>query len=557
MTPRGSRVVASLLAGLLVLSAVTGVAVATGEEQVIGRPDLDLSLAENRVQPGTQLTLQFGLSNSGQLRSGGPEALQQEVRTARNVRMTVAESKDGTVTVKTGTQTLGTMGHGAVKTVPVVVEIPETATPGTYRIPVEIRYDYSVIANYDPINAAPGYTDVSYAGSSRTEREVVTVVVEDEPRFRVANQSSEAVTAGDTGTLSFSIENIGTQSARSARVRLQSSSPAVQFGDRTNPSRNLDTYVDSLAPGETTTVTTQVVTTRDVAPGTYPVDAQVEYEDPNGIPDRSRSMVVGVDVRDEQTFRITAVNSTLRVGDDGTVSGRMVNEGPNPVRNAVVVFQPSSRTLHASETEYAVGDLPSGEAAHFAFEFDVSQEADPGPRMLSYVVRYRNVDDEIRRSTPVDAAVGVGAEVNQFDVDRGRTTVKAGSSGTITIHVTNTGTEPVTDIEAKLFVDDTLSSANDQAFVSRLGPNETATLLFDVGAASGIIAKEYPVAVDFSYEDESGDTELSDTYRVPITVTEPVERDRPWPLIGGVGLLAGAAILGVFARRRGWLDRLR
>ena len=557
MIPRGSRVVASLLAGMLVLSAVAGGAAAPGEEQVIGRPDVDLSLAENRVQPGTELTLQVGLSNSGQLRSGGPEALQQEVRTARNVRMTVAGSKDGTVTVKTGTLSLGTMRHGAVNTVPIVVEIAETAPPGTYRIPVEIRYDYSVIANYDPINAAPGYTDVSYGTSSRTEREVVTVVVEDEPRFRVGNQSSEAVTAGDTGTLSFSIENIGTQPARSARVRLQSSSSAVQFGDRNNPSGSFDTYIDSLAPGETTTVSAQVVTTRDVAPGRYPVDVHVEYEDPNGIPDRSRSMVVGVDVRDEQTFRISAVNSTLRVGDDGTVSGRVVNEGPNPVRNAVVVFEPSSQTLHASETEYAVGDLAADEAAHFAFEFDVSEEADPGPRMFSFVVRYRNVDDEIRRSTPVDAAVEVGAEVDQFDIEPGRTTVEAGSSGTVTIHVTNTGTEPVTDVEAKLFVDDPLSSANDEAFVSRLEPNETTTLKFDVGAASGIIAKEYPVAVDFSYEDESGDTELSDTYRVPITVTEPVERDRPWTLLGGIGLLAGAAILGVFARRRGWLSRLR
>lgn len=551
------RGTAAVLAALLVLSLGSGGGVATGEEQVIGRPALDLSLADNRVRPGTQVTLQIGLANSGQLRSGGPEPLQQEVRTARNVRITVEGEETHPFAVKTGALTLGTMPHGAVKTVPVVLEVDETAPPGTYRIPVEVRYDYSIIANYDPINAAPGYTDVSYAGSARTERETVTVVVEDEPRFRVVNQTAEPVTAGDTGTLAFTLENVGTQPAKSARIRLQSSSSAITFGDMNRPSPTLDTYVSSLAPGETTTVSAQVVTSRDVAPGAYPVAVHVEYEDPGGIQERSRPMAVGVQVRDEQSFGVRAINSSLRVGDDGTVSGTVVNEGPMGVENAVLVFEPGSRTIHPSETEYAVGDLAVDDTARFAFEFDVSEEADAGPRLLSFVVRYRNPDGEIRRSTPVDAPVRVGEEIDRFAVEPGRTSLEAGSHRTVSLRVTNSGRDPITDVEAKLFADDPLSSANDEAYVSRLGPGETTTLTFDVGATAGIIAKDYPVAVDFSYEDAAGDRELSDTHRVPITVTEPTERDRPWPLLGGVGLVATAAAFGLIARRRGLLRRPR
>lgn len=543
MTIQIGRGLAATLVILLVLTSVAGVASASGNDQVIGRPNLDLSLAENRISPGTQMTLQIEITNSGQIRSGGPASLQEEVRTARNVRVAIGDSGKGPYTVKTGGLSLGTMPHGAVKTVPVVVEFDETADPGTYEIPVELRYDYSVIASYDPIKSAPGYTDVSYSGSSRTEHESVTVVVEDEPRFRVTNQSSEPVIAGDTGSLEFTIENIGTQPARSARINLQSSTSAVQFGDRTQPSPTLDTYVSSLAPGETTTVNARVVTSRDTASGEYPVSVHVNYKDPSGIQERSRQMTVGVEVRDEQTFKIRAVNSTLRVGDDGTVTGTLANEGPNAVGNAVIVFETKSQTIHASETEYAVGDLAVGETAGFAFEFDVSEEADAGPRMLSYVVRYRNVDDEIRRSTPVDARVQVGTEVDQFTVEPDMTTVEAGSQETVTVRVTNTGTDPVTDIESKLFVDDPLSSANDEAFVPRLEPGQSSTLQFDVGATAGVIPKDYPVAIDFSYEDADGDSELSKTHRVPITVTEQPERELPWELLIGILLV----ILGVGA----------
>ncbi|MDX1745444.1 MAG: NEW3 domain-containing protein, partial [Halobacteriales archaeon] len=176
-------------------------------------------------------------------------------------------------------------------------------------------------------------------------------------------------------------------------------------------------------------------------------------------------------------------------------------------------------------------------------------------RLLSFIVRYRNPDGEIRRSTPVDAPVRVGKEVDRFTVEPGRTTVEAGSHRTVSLQVTNTGTDPITDVEAKLFADDPLSSANDEAFVSRLEPGETTTLTFDLGATAGIIAKDYPVAVDFSYEDAAGDRELSDTHRVPITVTEPTKRERPWPLLGGVGLAAVGAVLGLIARRRGLFER--
>jgi hypothetical protein len=272
------------------------------------------------------------------------------------------------------------------------------------------------------------------------------------------------------------------------------------------------------------------------------VAAAVVYENPSGITERSKPLQLAVDVREEQSFAVREVHSTLSVGDDGTVTATLVNEGPTDVGNAVVVYPSEGRTLSPTETEYAVGDLASGDASTFQFEFDVGEEADAGPRMPSFVVRYRNAGGEVRRSEPIDVPVKVGPEEDPFRVEPVATTVDAGGQTTVELEVTNTGAEPLTDVEAKLFADDPLSSDNDEAFVGQLAPGESTTMTFAVGAAGGIIAKTYPVSVDFTYEDPSGDTELSDTYRVPIDVIEPSDGGVPWPILAGVGVVVVALV---------------
>jgi uncharacterized membrane protein len=129
----------------------------------------------------------------------------------------------------------------------------------------------------------------------------------------------------------------------------------------------------------------------------------------------------------------------------------------------------------------------------------------------------------------------------------------AGSSGTLELRVRNTLEEPVTDVSAKLYVEDPITSGDDEAFVERLEPGQTATLTFEVGAARSAIEKPYPIQVDFRYDDADGDTLISDTYQLPVTV-EVRERGSglPLPLVGaGVALLAVVGGVLYWRRRNG------
>jgi hypothetical protein len=530
-----------VLVGVLVLSLLSMPVAA--KYSVIGGPSIELSAHDNHVTAESRATLSVSVANDGSLDQGGPADLEQRVKTARNVRMTVLSDRiDAPITLKSGEALVGNVPEGGLQR-PVTFKLDiGDAAPGAYRIPIRVEYDYTVAAHYWQTGGPPGYSDVEYTDLTKSEIKYVTLVVEDRPEFEIVDRTSESITAGDTGTLSFELKNVGTQTATDARVRLRSNHTTVRFGEYAAPQPTAGVFVSSLDPGETTTVEVQAVASRDVSPGSYPVIAGVEYEDPSGITERSSPLQFGVKIRPEQSFAVRDVASNLSVGDDGTVTATLVNEGPTDVGNAVVVYPSEGRTLSPTETEYAVGDLASGDASTFQFEFDVGEEADAGPRMPSFVVRYRNAGGEVRRSEPIDVPVKVGPEEDPFRVEPVATTVDAGGQTTVELEVTNTGAEPLTDVEAKLFADDPLSSDNDEAFVGQLAPGESTTMTFAVGAAGGIIAKTYPVSVDFTYEDPSGDTELSDTYRVPIDVIEPSDGGVPWPILAGVGVVVVALV---------------
>ena len=539
---------------LIVLAGGPAVVAGGGwEEIVVGEPGLEFTTATSHFEPGERATVTVAVTNNGEVRDGGLAQFESQVQTARAVTLDVHEKPGQPFEIKSGPVALGSIQDGQTRTATFTLEFAEDASPGTYRVPLTVTYDHTSTVGYEPTEAQPGYRDADYGTRHREIDTAVEIIVENQPRFEVVTEPSLTVSAGDTGTLSLELHNVGTQTARDARVHLRSNHTAVRFGEFDTPQPTTSVFVSTLDPGASTTIEAQVVTVRDVAPGSYPISVAVEYEKPNGFTDRSRPQEIGIDVGREQSFAVRDVNSSLSVGDDGTVRATLVNMGPSTVGNTIVVYRSDSRTLHPTETEYAVGDMAAGDSVQFQFEFDVSEEADAGPRMPSFVVRYRNDDGEVRTSEPLDLPVQVAPKSDPFRVEPVTTTVTAGSHTTVELEVTNTGTETLTDVEAKLFADDPLASDNDEAFVGRLEPGESTTVLFDVGAAGGVIAKTYPISIDFTYEDAGGDTELSDTYRIPIDVIDPSTGGLPWPLLMAVS----AGLIGFVLWKRKFLKGLR
>jgi hypothetical protein len=321
--------------------------------------------------------------------------------------------------------------------------------------------------------------------------------------------------------------------------------------------RNSTRFVGRWAPGERRAVDFTVTVTNESEAQSYALRADVAYVDGDGDTRQAGPLRLGLVPLPEQSFGLTNVSSGLRVGEDGAVRATLVNEGPTNVSNAVVELVTESPTVQPQETQYAVDGLATGARANVSFPVEITESGEPGPRQFDYRVTYTDADGDRRRSDVVPSRVLVRPERDAFVVRPVNATVEVGETATVELEIRNNRGEPLRNINAKIFVDDPLSSENTDAFVTKLDPGETTRLTFTVSAAGGTDPRTYPLQIDFQYDTPDGDTDLSKTYQVGVAVVEPaggglIDRLLPFdlsPVTLAPLLLAPLALLGWYLRR--------
>jgi hypothetical protein len=532
-----------LLVALVVLATVAATGIAAGQSSsgtVIGRPDVEVYSSTSEVEPGTQVDLGLVVSNDGQLRRGGPAQYEDRVTTARGVSLEV-ESGETPFEIDTGRVAVGDVPRGTTSADPISITVPEDVAPGRYRIPVTLSYSYTVSAEYDSVGA-PEYNDLT-----REVTRYVTVRVRDQAQFDVVD-STTTTQIGDTGSVTLTLENDGTRAARDASVVLSSSTDELTFGSGSTSSTG---YVGVWEPGANETVEYTVSFDDDAALRNYSLSATVEYEDTDGIARTSNPIAVGVRPDREQTFALRDTDATLRVGEDGQFSGTVVNRGPDTARQPVVVFRSSNPNVNVESTEYALETLDPDETGEFAFDVAISDAASAATQQFNLSVRYRNGRDDVRYGDTLNERVAIEPQRDRFSVEAVNRTVVAGETTTLELRVTNAGDDPLRDVEAKAFVQSPLSSDDDEGLVSELAPGESATFVIGLSTSGAALEKDYPVSIDFQYELPDGDTEVSETYRVPVSIERQEGGGLPFlPITVGALAVVGLGLL-VWYRRNG------
>lgn len=512
---------------ILLVSTITPVAAQTSG-QVYGQPAIEVSTPTKEFKPGTQADLQLTLTNRGAIDQGGPSRYEDRVTTARGV---ILEAKTGStpIEVNTGSVGVGNVPTGTTPVDPISVSVSENADPGLYQVPIDISYEYTRLVEYDSFGA-------EYVDSSRTRTKYVTVRVRDDARFRVVNITSDAQ-IGDSGTLLVELQNTGENTATRADVELVAPTGALTFSGGTSSTAR----IDELAPSETATVTYDVEFAAGSAVRSYSITGGVTFKDPEGITRTDESISFGFVPLEEQQFSVDNVSTDLRVGEDGDLVGTVINEGPKPAQNVVVRYVDDSPNIVAIEDAVAVGTLEPGERADFRLPLEVNTEAEAVGRVADLAIQYRDDDNERRGYDDVEAVYTVSPERDEFSVEIDDQEIETGETTTVDVTVTNNLDEPVSNVEARLFTDEPLSSDDDEAFAASLAPGESTNMTFTLSAAGGATLKTYPVSLDFRYDDADGDSQLSDTFRAAVTLTESS---------GGLPLgtvLVGAAIVGALA----------
>jgi len=423
---------------------------------------------------------------------------------------------------------LGGLAAGETRTVAFDLSVGESAALANYSLDATVDYRT---------------TDGAVA-RSRTLTVGVTPGVEQ--TFEIAARN-DSIRVGEEGTVGLAVTNEGPEPVDNAVVTLATGGggvaplePEVAIGD--------------LDPGESRAVSFDVRAEESAAAGSRQFEARVRYRDADGAERASDAADVPVTVRPERSFAASVTDARLRAGQEGTVTVTVRNDGPGAARNAVVTLATGDGDLTLLESEAAIGRLPAGEAREVAFDVEVTDGASAGSRQFDVRVTYRTADGTERASDGLPVRADVAGNRPDFRVETGNATVSPGGTAVVDVTVTNRRGEPVEDVSAKLFTDTPLSSSVGEGFLDRLGPNESATLRFEITAAeSAIVGNSYPLEVDFQFDTPEGDTLLSDTYRAPVRI-EAAERDGGGPpaaLIAGalLALLVVGAGIAYYRRR--------
>ncbi|WP_049911194.1 COG1361 S-layer family protein [Halorubrum lipolyticum] len=589
-----SRIRRVAVVALVCCLLTAGTALVAANDTVSGDPDIEAFAPETAFVPGEESTLQVSLNNRGDVSEEGFDDLESEVVTAHETTARVLSGdetdRDVPFDVRTGEQTVGDVPRGVTGPIDFTVVPDEDAEPGVYQVP--IRLEYRNVYNAEDDNGAT-------LRDERVETETVFVDVEITDRAQFAVTAVDgAVQAGDTGAVNVTMRNVQNETAREASVAATPVDPDLTF---TTEAGTTETYVDDWAPGENRTFTYRFDAAAEATPRASTLEFDVEYRDAERADAAARTVRTGVTPLSRQAFDVTGLESSLEVGKDGSFAVEVRNDGPRAVENAVVAFDneapapegvaadtiPADENVVPRETRVTVGDLAVGETATATFDAGIRSDANPGNRTLNLAVRYRGLDDDVIVSNAYDAVVDVRPEQETFAVspvelssddgseggnetgddgnaspsdgnatDAGRTAgVAPGETARYDVVVRNTGSEPVSDVQAKLFVDEPISSDDDEAFVTSLDPGEETTLRFEVSADGGAAPKTYSAAMDFRYDDADGDEQLSDTYRLPVEVATDDGGSVLRSPVGIVALLSALALGAAAVWKRGRVSR--
>ena len=138
---------------------------------------------------------------------------------------------------------------------------------------------------------------------------------------------------------------------------------------------------------------------------------------------------------------------------------------------------------------------------------------------------------------------------SDFEITGANADLNAGEKdGIIEVSYRNVGEETADDAIARLSVFKPFSSTDDQAYIGALAPGEERTVKFKIDVDSDATAKPYSINSEIKYTDLRGDTVISESMKIPVSVN-PAKRSYTLPgIVVLVLIAAGGAYL--FRRRR-------
>ncbi len=456
-------------------------------------PRFEATAPEPELQPGVEQQLTVQLLNDAE----DPE---DTVKTATNVQV---EASGGStpLTVVSGQRSIAEMRDGVATTVSFRVEVPSDARGGTYNLPVTVTYEYD--------------------GDKRETTTVTAhVSIPERPIFTISDVESDLYRE-ETGLVTVTLRNDGSLPAESTSVSVTSRTHAVAVGG----SQRTEVFVGSLAAGQETSFVLPVTAKGVVGGDSYTLELIPTYQNQNDISAQAPPQSIGVTPDTGTRFEIRRVDSSVAVGESGTLSITVRNVGDSVVRDATLGLDAGSPDLTFEgqpSTVRFVGEWEPGETRTVTADVTATGATESGDRAISASISFDHDQGVRSTSGPYEVPVSVEPE-QRFSYSDVELDLR-GSSGVLRATVTNEGPKAAQDATVLL---ESGSSAvkvvEPGAPVGTLAPGESTIVSFDLRVRSDATPglRQFDATVSYSRDDAG--TYVSDPAAIRVTVPTDAE----------------------------------
>lgn len=228
----------------------------------------------------------------------------------------------------------------------------------------------------------------------------------------------------------------------------------------------------------------------------------------------------------------------LNAGNEGYLTLRIHNSGFVDAASAVLkIARNGNSPVIPTESSVYIGEFSANGTVETRFKVSVSREAGEQKYPLDVFLIYKDQSGDTVTSDILTVGIPVEGKI-EFMVTGNPASLQAGEKGVIEVEYQNTGAATAYSAQARISAVDPFTSNDDTAFLGDLQPGQTAVARYEVSVDESATIKEYGLDSEIRYRDALGNSQISDTMKVKITIGES---SILLPAITGFLLLLGAS----------------
>ena len=235
---------------------------------------------------------------------------------------------------------------------------------------------------------------------------------------------------------------------------------------------------------------------------------------------------------------LESVPENLYVGAEGYLNLKIKNAGIEDGKKAVVkLIRNGASPIIPTDNSVFIGDFPHNGTVTCKYKVAVSSEAEKQTYPVDIVVMYENRDGDVVTSASDTIGIPVGGKIG-FAISSGTVQVVQGSQSVIQVEYQNSGTTIAYHSQARLSVVEPFKSSDDTAYLGDLKPGDKATARYQVSVDDAAVDREYTLDTEVRYRDPMDNSQVSDTFNVPVQVQAKPASGGLMQVLAAVGFIA-------------------